>query len=65
MRQPDNELAKGGVQFVPPPWVETAGGKQRMGCDHAKGLLRIIQSILPPKVERFKQWLAQVGSYNR
>jgi len=31
MRQRNNELAKGGVQFVPPLWVETAGGKQRMG----------------------------------
>ena len=27
MRQRDNELAKGWVQFVPTLWVETAGGK--------------------------------------
>lgn len=45
MRQRDKELAKGWVQFVPTLWVETAGGKQRMGCANAKGLLRIIQSI--------------------
>ncbi len=62
MRQRDNELAKGWVQFVPTLWVETAGGKQRMGCANAKGLLRIIQSIPSPKAEPFKQWLAQVGS---
>lgn len=29
MRQRDEELAKGWVQFVPTLWVETAGGKQR------------------------------------
>jgi len=62
MRQRDAELAKGWVQIVPTLWVETAGGKQRMGCSDAKGLLRIIQSIPSPKAEPFKQWLAQVGS---
>ena len=62
MRQRDKELAKGWVQFVPTLWVETAGGKQRMGCASAKGLLRIIQSIPSSKAEPFKLWLAQVGS---
>ncbi|MCL4481260.1 MAG: Bro-N domain-containing protein [Bacteroidetes bacterium] len=62
MRQRDDELAKGWVQFVPTLLVETAGGKQRMGCANAKGLLRIIQSIPSPKAEPFKLWLAQVGS---
>jgi DNA-damage-inducible protein D len=62
MRQRDQELAKGWVQFVPTLWVETAGGKQRMGCANAKGLLRIIQSVPSPKAEPFKLWLAQVGS---
>jgi hypothetical protein len=62
MRQRDAELAKGWVQIVPPLWVETPGGKQRMGCANAKGLLRIIQSIPSPKAEPFKLWLAQVGS---
>ena len=62
MRQRDKELAKGWVQFVPTLWVETAGGKQQMGCASAKGLLRIIQSIPSPKAEPFKLWLAQVGS---
>ena len=62
MRQRDHELAKGWVQIVPTLLVETAGGKQKMGCANAKGLLRIIQSIPSPKAEPFKQWLAQVGS---
>jgi DNA-damage-inducible protein D len=62
MRQRDNELSKGWVQFVPLLLVDTAGGRQKMGCANAKGLLRIIQSIPSPKAEPFKQWLAQVGS---
>jgi len=62
MRTRDEELAKGWVQIVPTLWVETAGGKQKMGCANAKGLLRIIQSIPSPKAEPFKLWLAQVGS---
>ncbi len=62
MRKRDVELAKGWVQIVPTLWVETAGGKQKMGCANAKSLLRIIQSIPSPKAEPFKLWLAQVGS---
>jgi DNA-damage-inducible protein D len=62
MRQRDEELAKGWVQIVPTLSVDTAGGKQKMGCANAKGLLRIIQSIPSPKAEPFKLWLAQVGS---
>ncbi len=42
--------------------MDTAGGKQKMGCATAQGLLRIIQSIPSPKAEPFKLWLAQVGS---
>lgn len=62
MRQRDEELAKGWVQIVPTLSVDTSGGKQKMGCANAKGLLRIIQSIPSPKAEPFKLWLAQVGS---
>lgn len=62
MRKRDSELAKGWGQIVPPLIVETAGGKQKMGCANTKGLLRIIQSIPSPKAEPFKLWLAQVGS---
>jgi DNA-damage-inducible protein D len=40
MRQRDEELAQGWVQFVPTLAVDTPGGKQKMGCANAKGLLR-------------------------
>lgn len=62
MRQRDGELAKGWVQIVPTLWVDTAGGKQKMGCANAQSLFRIIQSIPSPKAEPFKLWLAKVGS---
>ena len=62
MRQRDEALAQGWVQIVPTLTVDTAGGKQKMGCANAQGLLRIIQSIPSPKAEPFKLWLAQVGS---
>ncbi len=62
MRKRDIELALGWVQIVPTLLVETAGGKQKMGCANTKGLLRIIQSIPSPKAEPYKLWLAQVGS---
>jgi hypothetical protein len=62
LRQRDEELSKGWVQFVPTLTVETAGGKQRMNCANLKGIFRIIQSIPSPKAEPFKRWLAQVGS---
>ena len=61
LRQRDEELSKGWVQFVP-ILVETTGGKQRMNCADLKGIFRIIQSIPSPKAEPFKRWLAQVGS---
>ncbi len=62
MRQRDALLSQGWVQIVPTLFVETAGGRQKMGCANAQGLLRIIQSIPSPKAEPFKLWLAQVGS---
>ena len=62
MRHRDAELAKGWVQIVPTLSVETAGGKQKMGCPTSKSLLRIIQFIPSPKAEPFKLWLVQVGS---
>lgn len=62
MRKRDDELSKGWGQFVTPLSVDTVGGKQRLNCANAKGLLRIIQSIPSPKAEPFKLWLAQVGS---
>ena len=62
MRKRDEQLSEGWGQIVTPLFIETAGGRQRMGCANAKGLLRIIQSIPSPKAEPFKLWLAQVGS---
>jgi len=61
MKQRDLELAKGWVQIVPTLSVKTLGGKQKMSCANAQGLLRIIQSIPSPKAEPFKLWLAKVG----
>jgi DNA-damage-inducible protein D len=62
MRKRDEELYKGWGQFVTPLSVDTIGGKQKLNCANAKGLLRIIQSIPSPKAEPFKLWLAQIGS---
>lgn len=62
MRKRDELLSQGWGQIVTPLFVETSGGKQKLNCANAKGLLRIIQSIPSPKAEPFKLWLAQVGS---
>ena len=62
MRKRDAELSKGWGQIVTPLPVDTAGGKQKLNCASARGLLRIIQSIPSPKAEPFKLWLAQVGT---
>ena len=62
MKQRDPELAKGWVHIVPTLAVDTPGGKQKMSCANAQGLLRIIQSVPSPKAEPFKLWLAKVGN---
>lgn len=62
MRKRDELLLQGWGQLVTPLLVDTAGGKQKLNCANAQGLLRIIQSIPSPKAEPFKLWLAQVGS---
>lgn len=62
MRRRDELLSQGWGQLVTPLLVETTGGKQKLNCANAQGLLRIIQSIPSPKAEPFKLWLAQVGS---
>ena len=62
MRKRDELLSQGWGQIVTPLYIETSGGKQKLNCANAKGLLRIIQSIPSPKAEPFKLWLAQVGS---
>lgn len=62
MRKRDELLSQGWGQLVTPLVVDTAGGKQKLNCANAQGLLRIIQSIPSPKAEPFKLWLAQVGA---
>lgn len=62
MRKRDELLSQGWGQLVTPLLVDTAGGKQKLNCADAQGLLRIIQSIPSPKAEPFKLWLAKVGS---
>ncbi|MBN2263802.1 MAG: Bro-N domain-containing protein [Prolixibacteraceae bacterium] len=62
MRKRDQQLSQGWGQIVTPLSVETSGGKQKLNCANAQGLLRIIQSIPSPKAEPFKLWLAKVGS---
>ena len=62
MRKRDELLSQGWGQLVTPLSVDTPGGKQKLNCANAQGLLRIIQSIPSPKAEPFKLWLAQVGS---
>lgn len=61
IRSRDKELAKGWGQIVPPLFIETTGGKQKLGCANTEGILRIIQSIPSSKAEPFKRWLAKVG----
>jgi prophage antirepressor-like protein len=61
MRQRNEPLSEGWVQFVHTLPVETVGGKQQMNCVNTAGGFRIIQSTPSPKAEPFKRWLAQVG----
>jgi len=61
MRQRDEELAKGWVQFVHTLSILTYGGKQNMNCANTEGIFRIIQSIPSSKAEPLKLWLAKVG----
>ena len=61
MRDRDDELNKGWVQFVRTLPIVTDGGKQMMNCADTEGIFRIIQSVPSPKAEPFKRWLAKVG----
>ena len=61
MRQRDEELSKGGIQYVHTLSIPTPGGSQHMNCAHIEGIFRIIQSIPSKKAEPFKRWLAKVG----
>ncbi len=61
MKQRDEELAKGWVQFVHTLSILTSGGAQNMNCVNTEGAFRIIQSIPSSKAEPFKLWLAHIG----
>lgn len=61
MKQRDEELAKGWVQFVHALPIPTSGGIQNLNCSNTEGIFRIIQSVPSPKAEPFKRWLAKVG----
>ena len=42
--------------------LESSDGKKyKTDCANTEGIFRIIQSILSPKAEPFKRWLAKVG----
>ncbi len=45
MRKRDEQLSRGWGQIVTPLSAETAGGKQKLNCANAQGLLRIIPCI--------------------
>lgn len=61
MKQRDEELTKGWVQFVHTLPVQTSGGTQKINCANTERIFRIIQSIPSPKAEPFKLWLAKTG----
>ena len=61
MKQRDEELAKGWIQFVHTLSITTSGGTQNMNCSNAEGIFRIIQSIPSKKAEPLKRWLGKVG----
>jgi len=62
IKQRDELLSEGWVQFVRTLSVETEGGRQLINCSNKKGIFRIVQSIPSKKAEPFKLWLAKVGS---
>ncbi|MDD2550054.1 MAG: Bro-N domain-containing protein [Bacteroidales bacterium] len=57
LRKYDSELAKVWTQITCLLETNTKGGRQRMNCAKAPGILRIILSIRSPKVKLFKRWL--------
>lgn len=62
LKQRDELLSEGWVQFVRTLPIETKGGKQKVNCSNKQSIFRIIQSIPSRKAEPFKLWLAKIGS---
>lgn len=61
IKKRDPELFKGGVKIETPLLIDTAGGKQKIKCANRQGIFRLLMSISSPKVEPFKQWMAQIS----
>lgn len=62
LKQRNEALNEGWVQFVLTLPLSTAGGKQNVNCASTEGVLRIIQEVPSKKAEPFKRWLAKVGN---
>jgi prophage antirepressor-like protein len=57
----DKELNKWYEEFVYSLEVDTENDKKKMDCTNLEGVFRIIQSIISPKAEPFKRWMAKLG----
>lgn len=62
LRSRDGGLAEVWSDITESVLVATEGGQQKMTAANRAGIFRIIQSIPSPKVETFKNWLAETGS---
>lgn len=60
LRKYDSELAKVWSQIITPLEVSTNGGRQKMNCAKASGILRIVLSIRSPKARLFQEWLKNI-----
>ncbi|MFA5648704.1 MAG: BRO family protein [Bacteroidales bacterium] len=60
LRKYDSELAKVWSQIISPLEVNTNGGRQKMNCAKALGILRIILSIRSRKAKLFVKWLGNL-----
>jgi DNA-damage-inducible protein D len=57
LRKYDSELAKVWSQIITPLEINTNGGRQKMNCAKALGILKIILSIRSRKPKLFLKWL--------
>ena len=63
MRTRDTELgSKWGTICTPLQMLAPDGKMRKTQAANVEGILRIIQSILSPKAEPFKEWLAKIGA---
>lgn len=57
----DKELCKGWKEYISTLLLESPNGRQRVDCFNTAGIFRLAQSVVSPKAERLKGWLARVG----